>query len=125
MAVCIIDHGNIRGVIYFEPVHGKDKVLGSVIGLKSGTYSLIIHRYGDISRGCDSIGSPEIFIGNIFVNRYGVAYVYLDTDVNISTIIGKALSISKNDQRLACGVIGISFINEKIIHFLTIDENGV
>ncbi|UWT52638.1 Copper/zinc superoxide dismutase, partial [Monkeypox virus] len=41
MAVCIIDHDNIRGVIYVEQVHGKDKVLGSVIGLKSGTYSLI------------------------------------------------------------------------------------
>ncbi|QED21262.1 Cu-Zn superoxide dismutase-like protein [Borealpox virus] len=113
MAVCSIDQNNIRGVIYIETVYGKDRVLGSVIGLKSGTYSLVVHRYGDISRGCDSIGDPEKFIGVISVNRYGVSYVYLDTDVNISTIIGKALSISKNDQILACGVIGISFINEK------------
>ncbi|AOP31856.1 inactive cu-Zn superoxide dismutase-like virion protein [Volepox virus] len=109
MAVCSIDHNNIRGVVYIEEVYGRDVVLGSIIGLKSGNYNLTVHRYGDISRGCESIGDIERVIGTIFVNRYSVAYIYIDIDINISTIIGKSLSISKNDNVLACGVIGISF----------------
>ncbi|AOP31645.1 inactive cu-Zn superoxide dismutase-like virion protein [Skunkpox virus] len=119
MAVCSIDNNNIRGVVYIESVYGKDVVLGSIVGLKSGKYNLMVHRYGDISKGCESIGDIERIIGNIVVNRYGVAYIYIDIDIdiNISTIIGKALSVSKNDNVLACGVIGISFINEKLAYF--------
>ncbi|AKJ93796.1 inactive cu-Zn superoxide dismutase-like virion protein [Raccoonpox virus] len=117
MAVCSIDQDNIRGVVYIEPVYGKYVVLGSIIGLKAGKYNLTIHQYGDISRGCESIGDVERIIGTIFVNRYGVAYIYIDVDIHISAIIGKALSISKNDKALACGVIGVSFINEKLAYF--------
>ncbi|AST09358.1 inactive Cu-Zn superoxide dismutase-like virion protein [Murmansk poxvirus] len=108
MTVCNIDQNNIRGVIYFETINGVNRVLGCIIGLQDGKYDLFIHSYGDITRGCSSIGTPCEFIGSVNTCKYGIVYLYIESNISISSIIGKALSISKNGKFLACGVIGIS-----------------
>ncbi|AEN03739.1 inactive Cu-Zn superoxide dismutase-like virion protein [Yokapox virus] len=106
-AICDINQNNIRGVIYTETINRTNRVLGCIIGLQNGKYDLYIHTYGDITRGCNSIGEPCEFIGTITTCKYGIIYLYIETNISIESMIGKSLSISKNGDVLACGVIGI------------------
>ena len=60
-AVCILknESKSINGMVIFEQSLENisyTRVYGTILGLKKGLHGFHIHQYGDLSKGCESMG---------------------------------------------------------------------
>ncbi|XP_058838463.1 copper chaperone for superoxide dismutase [Topomyia yanbarensis] len=115
-AVSIVDHGNkstgVRGVVRFCALAEQGVVVDGVIdGLEeSKPYRLNVHECGDISDGCDSVGSVYNS-SNINSDENGRATVrFVNKRLAVWDIIGRSVVIAESDEdrRLTCGIIARS-----------------
>lgn len=53
----VYGHGNVRGVVRFVQVDEDTTLIeGTLDGLAPGRHALVIHQYGDTTKGLDSVG---------------------------------------------------------------------
>ena len=60
-AVCVLksESRSVNGIVFFEQSiedTSYTRVYGKITGLKEGLHGFHIHQYGDMSKGCDSMG---------------------------------------------------------------------
>lgn len=104
-------------------------------GLEEGTYNTTVRSTGDVSRGAASTGSiwgglrsacqpndarPSGYLGQVGVGKDGRGNAFLDQELGVSEIIGRAMVVSKerpeaflrsfeeNDEGTVFGVIARS-----------------
>ncbi|KAG8041681.1 hypothetical protein G9C98_000679 [Cotesia typhae] len=114
---------NTQGVIRFIETEKGCLVDGTIDGLSPGAHGLHIHECGDISNGCESVGShlnpyncshggPQDDIsnkhmgdlGNIIADKAGRAlFRFQNNDIKVSDIIGRSLVVTENEDDLGKG----------------------
>lgn len=109
----------LKGVVRFCAI--SDSTSGCVIdgaadGLQPNLKVAInVHEYGDVSSGCESVGSvfEQSSHSEKVVNSDAngqLSFRIVDQHLNVSDLIGRSVVISKADskERLGCGIIARS-----------------
>lgn len=118
--VSIIDTGKVqhlKGVVRFCSVSqtGSGCVIDGVVdGLEPNhEHKIHVHECGDISNGCESVGDvfePSKKLEKVVVtDSDGRATFRLqDNNLAVQDLIGRSVVVSKDDERLGCGIIARS-----------------
>lgn len=116
----------IKGVVRFSSASGPSRgtvIDGVIDGLSPGLHGLHIYECGDLTSGCDSLGShynprntrhgsPENEVkdrhagdlGNIKVNEVGQAkFRFVDEMFDVPEIIGRSVAVTKNQDDYGLG----------------------
>lgn len=126
--ICVLlnNKNERKGVIIFKETNNKNLlVLGQVKGLKkNGLHGFHIHQYGDITRGCASMGphfnpneknhgsftSKERHLGdlgNLEANNNGLAKIcFEDNRLSLkgkNSILGRSIVVHENEDDLGRG----------------------
>jgi len=133
-AICVIKgdkDDKINGVVHFEKTNFGTHIYGKITGLDEGKHGFHIHTYGDISKGCESLGghynpldkdhgdrvkvgedgkhSVNLDrhvgdLGNIEANSRGESvFDFYDTLINIDDIIGRSIVVHAGKDDLGLG----------------------
>ncbi|GLH04884.1 Superoxide dismutase [Cu-Zn] [Gryllus bimaculatus] len=116
--------GPVRGVIRFHQMDNNKCIIdGTLDGLTPGWHGLHVHECGDISQGCESVGShfnpgntrhggpgdePEHRhagdLGNIKADNSGRAsFRLMDNILKVQDIIGRSIVVTENEDDLGRG----------------------
>lgn len=116
--VAIIGGPSVRGVVRLFEDEGSLFAEGTVSGLHSGTYSVSVNQFGDISNSCISTGdpimkkgdaSPSGTLGDIKGAGEGdTRFVLMSERLSISECIGRSLVLRDLTSKVACGIVGRS-----------------
>lgn len=110
----------LKGVIRFCAVSETNTsgcvIDGVIDGLAPNTkHEVNVHEYGDLSNGCESVGS--VFEQSAKIEKVvtsdadgGISFRILDQNLNVGDLIGRSVVISNanNKERLGCGIIARS-----------------
>ena len=124
IAQCELEHSDtVKGTILFIQAPGTDTLIkGQVTGLTPGDHGFHIHEFGDMSKGCDSMGghyNPDGKdhgnednghvgdLGNINADENGVAEVnkvskYVDL-IGDRSVVGRGIVVHKDPDDLGQG----------------------
>lgn len=120
------DLDKIKGVVRFSSISDSENgivVDGVIDGLRPGQHGLHIHECGDITNGCNSLGShynprntrhgsPENDendrhagdLGNIESNEIGQAkFRFIDKFLKVSELIGRSIAVTDNPDDFGLG----------------------
>ena len=124
VAQCDLQHSDtVKGTILFIQAPGtKTLIKGTVIGLEPGDHGFHIHEFGDMSKGCESMGghyNPDGVdhgnsdtghvgdLGNITANTEGVATVKKISEridlLGDRSVVGRGLVVHADADDLGLG----------------------
>ena len=124
IAQCDLQHSDtVKGTILFIQAPGTDTLIkGEVTGLTPGDHGFHIHEFGDMSKGCESMGghyNPDGAdhgnednghvgdLGNINAGENGVATVYkVSKRIDLMgdrSVIGRGVVVHKDPDDLGQG----------------------
>jgi|LauGreDrversion4_2_1035121.scaffolds.fasta_scaffold00284_30 Cu-Zn family superoxide dismutase len=124
-AICILDSNEIKGNVYFHQCNfsSSTKVKFYLKGTPLKTHAIHIHEYGDLRKGCTSLGphyNPNNtthgsilykmerhagdLINNIVFDENGkFEYEYEDSLLNVYDILGRSVVIHEKPDDLGLG----------------------
>ncbi len=115
------DKGDVHGIASMMQLKNGVKFNVYTERLVPGYHGIHIHEFGDMSRGCESMGEhynpfhkqhgsrndPEAHLGdlgNIYVNRFGISNEsFVAKRIRLNDIIGKGLVIHERKDDLGKG----------------------
>lgn len=124
-ALCLLESNLINGYVYFHQCQpgAKTKIKFSLKGTPLKTHAIHIHQFGDLRKGCDSLG-PHYnpfntthgsilynmdrhagdLINNVTFDKNGVfEYEYEDPLVNIKDVLGRSIVLHEKIDDLGLG----------------------
>jgi len=124
IAQCDLEHSDkVKGTILFMQAPGTTTLIkGTVTGLEPGEHGFHIHEFGDMSKGCESMGghyNPDGVdhgdekeghvgdLGNITADESGVAKVNIVSNridlIGDRSIIGRGIVVHADEDDLGQG----------------------
>ena len=124
IAQCDLEHSDqVKGTILFIQAPGTTTLIkGTVTGLEPGEHGFHIHEFGDMSRGCESMGghyNPDEVdhgdekeghvgdLGNITADESGVAKVNIVSNrielIGDRSIVGRGIVVHADKDDLGKG----------------------
>lgn len=117
----VYGHGDVTGVVRLVQVDERVALIeGSLAGLAPGAHTLVIHEYGDTTRGVDSVGpawpgasddpassnpdDPAGRVGDVVADEEGRAVIssrVLGERVKVWDVIGRSLGVHPNGDETA------------------------
>ncbi|XP_060530238.1 copper chaperone for superoxide dismutase-like isoform X2 [Cylas formicarius] len=104
-AVSMLNTGDVQGVVRFVQINRDTCIVdGTIDGLHPVSHSLAVHEYGDLSKGCQSVGNimhlgnetDRVYgdLGSISVEENGRAsFRFEDHIIKLSELIGRSLVV--------------------------------
>ena len=78
-AISIVNGNGVKGLVYMDELwDGNTHVYGKIVGLSPGKHAFHIHEYGNLMKGCASLGAHY----NPFGKTHG-GRVYADSKGNV------------------------------------------
>ena len=120
----LMDHANtIKGILYLTQTKTGVVIKGTINGLAPGKHGFHIHQYGDMTDGCQSMGTHYNYhnlyhgnltdtckhmgdLGNITADNTGKCYVHVKTELSLNglySIVGRSMVVHEKEDDLGRG----------------------